>query len=126
MREKDFRDALIYLNGYINFTDGASYKNTSMTILANHTPKKILNTHNDTIEHPSAGAWVIHYGLFSVFFVDLNKTELKAIDQAFFCDFAQTETITESLSKQNSESKKILAILHNFIYHRVDSFEVEE
>jgi len=126
VREKDFRDALIYLNGYINLTDGADYSNTSMTILANHVPKKFLKAHAVNIEGPSAGVWKIHYGLFSIYFVDLNKTELKGVDQAFFRDFAETEAFKESLFRKNAESQKILDILHDYIYLRIDNFEGEE
>ncbi len=46
--------------------------------------------------------------------------------KAFFCDFAETETFTESLARQNTKSQKILDIMRDFMYYRLDSFEIEE
>jgi len=82
-----------------------------MTILANHVPKKFLNAHSGNIDHPLAGVWKINYGFFSIFFVDLNKTELEGVDQAFCRDFAQSESFAESLSMLTPGSQKILDIL---------------
>lgn len=124
VREKDIRDAVIYLNGYINVTKDADYSNSTMTILANHIPQKFLKTNESHIEEISAGVWKISFGFFPVYFVDLNQTALTGIDQTFFRDFAETRSFKESLQNFHlKQEQKILDILQEFIYLRIESFE---
>ncbi|GEM_PF-6698695 len=106
VREKDFRDAVIYLNGYTNLTDGADYKNTSMTILANHVPKKFLKNHAGNIENPSAGVWKIRYGLFSIYFVDINKTERRELTRRFSVILRKRKLLRKVCPDKNQYRKK--------------------
>lgn len=124
IKEKDIRDAVIYLNGYINITKGADYENVTITILANHIPQKFLKVNKSHVVEISAGVWRINFGLFPVYFVDLNNTGLAGVDQTFFRDFAETQSFKESLEISRPKyDQKILDILQEFIYLRIESFE---
>lgn len=128
IKERDIRDAIIYLNGYLNITKGANYSNTTITILCNHTPKSFLKKYARNISEVEEGIWHINFGLFAIYLHNLNLSKIKGIDDCFLKDFADTEAFRESIRFQQNVkvSRKIFDILKEFLYIRINSFETTE
>jgi len=72
-----------------------------MTILANHSPKRILSKYKNFVNDIAAGQWQIDYNAFQIRVMDLNQIEVPGthnLDSGFLMELADSPSFLHFLA----------------------------
>ena len=120
-QKNDIVDTLSYLSGYINLEKKADFKNTTITVIANHTPMKFFQEIGAAARQISPGYYVLELNLFQIHYIDVNMLPVSSLDTAFLRQFSSSEKLQEFLGE--SSSQKMVDELKEFVYIRLLGFE---
>lgn len=128
-QNRDVLSAILYLNGYINNNPDTNYRNTSMSIFANHGIPKYFKDFSQFIRKPEKGVYVFEFNFFQMHLIDLREIHLSGQDRLFLASFSSDKKFYELLNLERSEELEVQNQVDKVLPYmkmRVAAFEKDE